>query len=110
MQFIKNSTANLYFLLLAIFLISSCTTAKKIAIHQPSTAVKNYPVGKPFVYNNKIIINGTIDAKEKLRLTTELSNYWDDSLQVRKKSKFGFFDGEHFLYTKIIDKPQFLIL
>ncbi|MCX6208620.1 MAG: BamA/TamA family outer membrane protein [Bacteroidetes bacterium] len=86
MQFISISKANLYFLLIATILISSCTV------------VKNYP-SKPFVYNNKIVINNNIDAKEKKRLIAELGNYWDDSLQIRKQSKIGFF------HTKVIDKP-----
>lgn len=86
MHFISKPQANLYFLLIAVFLISSCTT------------VKNYPA-KPFVYNNKIIISNSIDAKQKKHLVEELNNYWDDSLQIKRQSKIGFF------HTKIIDKP-----
>lgn len=86
MHFISKPRANLYFLLIAVFLISSCTT------------VKNYPA-KPFAYNNKIIITNNIDVKQKKHLLEELNNYWDDSLQIKKQSKIGFF------HTKIIDKP-----
>jgi outer membrane protein insertion porin family len=38
--------------------------------------VKNYPKNKPFVYNNKIIVEGNIELKEKQRFALELANYW----------------------------------
>lgn len=69
-------------LLLAAF--SSCSVSK-------NTKVKDYPAAKPFVYQNKIELNGDISKDEKNRLTTELGNYWDDSLQVRLEQKFGIF-------------------
>ena len=65
---------------MAIIFISSCTT------------VKNFPQNKPFVYNNKIVIKSNINKDEKKRLITELNNYWDDSMQVRKISKLGVFN------------------
>ncbi len=86
MHFISTQKANLYLLLAAIILISSCTS------------VKNYPA-KAFVYSNKIVVTNNIDSKEKQRLITDLNNYWDDSLQIKKQSKLGLF------YTKVIDKP-----
>jgi outer membrane protein insertion porin family len=69
-------------LLLAAF--SSCSVLK-------NTKVKDYPVARPFVYQNKIELYGDITKDEKIRLTTELGNYWDDSLQVRLEQKFGIF-------------------
>lgn len=64
--------------------LSSCS-------EQMRTNVKGYPVGKPFVYSNKINITDSLPKDEKKRLTSELENYWDDSLQVRKIQKFGLF-------------------
>ncbi len=66
-----------YFLLIAITLISSCTS------------VKNYQANKPFVFNNKIIIKNDINKDQKKKLINELNNYWDDSMQVKKNVKLG---------------------
>ncbi|MFY7965590.1 MAG: BamA/TamA family outer membrane protein [Chitinophagaceae bacterium] len=53
--------------------------------------MKNFPKNQPFVYNNKIIIKSELSKDEKKRLITELNNYWDDSMQVRKVAKLGIF-------------------
>jgi outer membrane protein insertion porin family len=68
--------------LLALF--SSCSVSK-------NTRVKNYPVGIPFMYENNIQLTGTMTKDEKKRLTNDLADYWDDSLQVKRLQKFGFF-------------------
>jgi hypothetical protein len=62
---------------IVILLLASCTI------------VKNYPENKPFVYSNKVIVDGIISKDEKKRLQTELQNYWHDSLKVRSISQFG---------------------
>ncbi|MBV9962502.1 MAG: hypothetical protein JO072_09675, partial [Parafilimonas sp.] len=51
--------------------------------------VKNYPVDTPFVFNNKVNINGDIAKDEKTRLQENLLNYWSDSLFARRIQKFG---------------------
>jgi hypothetical protein len=51
--------------------------------------VKNYPVDTPFVYNNKININGQLGKDEKTRLQENLLNYWADSLFARRVQKLG---------------------
>lgn len=53
------------------------------------TVVKDYPAGKPFVYNNIINIAGNLNKDEKKRLTNDLAAYWDDSLYARKVQQFG---------------------
>ncbi|MEP7319077.1 MAG: hypothetical protein ABI921_10055, partial [Panacibacter sp.] len=53
------------------------------------TVVKDFPEGKPFVYNNVINITGNLNKDEKKRLTNDLSAYWDDSLYARKVQQFG---------------------
>jgi hypothetical protein len=63
------------FLLMGIF--SSCASL----LH---TKVVNPPAGKPFVYSNKINLSGNLSKDEKKRMTYELENYWEDSLQVRE--------------------------
>ncbi|MDE3253442.1 MAG: hypothetical protein KGO92_11590, partial [Bacteroidota bacterium] len=82
LTFRKNSL--LYIILLASVsgMLSSCSVLQR-------TIVRNAPVNKPFVFNNKVTIKGNISKDEKNRLTTELYNYWDDSLKVRKVQQFG---------------------
>lgn len=69
----------LFSLLTVMLLLSSCST------------VKNYQPNKPFVFANKVVVNGNVSKDEKKRLTIELNNYWDDSLKSRKTTQFGFF-------------------
>ncbi len=70
---------------LVLVFLSSCSEQRR-------TVVRNYPPNKPFVYSNKINLTGTnLTKDEKKRLSTELENYWDDSLQVQKIQQFGFF-------------------
>ena len=72
------------YLSLLLAMICSCSAVKR-------TSVKNPPPNKPFVFDNKINLKGNIAKDEKIRLTNELNNYWDDSLKVRKIQQFGFF-------------------
>ncbi|MCX6201955.1 MAG: BamA/TamA family outer membrane protein [Bacteroidetes bacterium] len=65
-------------------MLSACSEQRR-------TTVVNYPINKAFVYNNKIEIAGTGSKDEKKQLTTELDNYWDDSIRIRSIQKFGFF-------------------
>lgn len=58
---------------------------------QKRTAVKNYPQNRAFVYQNKIELTGNFAKDEKKRLLSQLENYWDDSMKVRKVQVFGFF-------------------
>ena len=71
-----------FILLLGGVIFSSCSVNKR-------TFVRNYPISRPFLYDNKITLTGNISKDEKIRLTTELNNYWDDSLKVRKIQQFG---------------------
>lgn len=54
------------------------------------TIVRNYPKNKPFVYRNKIKVEGNISKDEKKRLTEELNNYWDDSMKANRVQQLGF--------------------
>jgi hypothetical protein len=85
-RFLYITVALLYF----AYMLASCESAKR-------TSVKNYQLGKPFVFDNKIILKGKVSKDEKKRLTEELNNYWQDSLRVKKLQQFGF------LYT--LKKP-----
>ena len=77
MQF-KRSTVTILPLIILLLFVASCST------------VKNYQPNKPFIFANKINIEGDIAKDEKKRLTLELNNYWDDSLKARNVTKFGF--------------------
>ncbi len=58
---------------------------------QAGPGVKNAPVGKAFVYFNKIkVISKELNVKKKKELEGRLYNFLDDSLQVRIK-EFLFF-------------------
>jgi outer membrane protein insertion porin family len=74
--------------LCCLLLISSCTEEKFLFFNR--TTVKNYPADTPFVYNNIVLVEG-VPKDEKKRLTTELGNYWDDSLKARRLQQFGLF-------------------
>jgi hypothetical protein len=79
-----NHLASTLVTLVVISLLVSCSEQRR-------TTVVNYPLNKAFVYNNKIDIAGTGSKDEKKQLTTELDNYWDDSIRIRSIQKFGFF-------------------
>lgn len=86
MRFVSNFNhlASTLVTLVVISMLVSCSEQRR-------TTVVNYPLNKAFVYNNKIEIVGTGSKDEKKQLTTELDNYWDDSIRVRSIQKFGFF-------------------
>lgn len=65
-----------------LMLVSSCSVEQR-------TTISNPPFHKPFVYETKLNINGNITKDEKIRLTNDLGNYWDDSIRVRKVSQLG---------------------
>ena len=72
-------------LIVVLFLsLSSCSILK-------NTVVKNYPVNKPFVFENNIALNGDLTKDERGRLSADLLNYWDDSLKVRSTQRLGIF-------------------
>ncbi|MEP6464764.1 MAG: BamA/TamA family outer membrane protein [Parafilimonas sp.] len=70
-----------------IFLLCSCTDQKFLFVNR--VRVRNYPADTPFVYNNKINLNGNIGKDEETRLQENLVNYWADSLYARRVQKFG---------------------
>ncbi len=53
------------------------------------TVVKNYPRDVPFVFANKINVQGVPSKDEKKRLQTELDGYWDDSIKVKSITQLG---------------------
>lgn len=80
---------------LSTYALSSCTTTrngqKKFLFAFNRVSIKNYPEGKPFVYNNNIKVTGTLPSDEKKRLTNDLAGYWDDSMHAQRLQKFGVF-------------------
>jgi len=69
-------------IILIAFSFSSCSV-------ESSTAVRNYPIDTPFIFNNKIIIKGNLTKDEKNRLATDLVSYWDDSLYAQRSTQYG---------------------
>jgi len=82
MQFSSKHLYYLSFIILIACTFSSCSPEK-------TTAVRNYPVDTPFVFNNKIVVEGNITKDEKKRLTADLASYWDDSLYAPRSSQYG---------------------
>jgi len=79
------------------FTITACVVVLLLA---SCATVKNYQPNKPFVFDNKVIVNGNIPKDEKKRLTIDLQNYWDDSLKAPKLQKL-------FLWSTIKNPPAF---
>ncbi len=89
----KANQVSCLFLSLLLVMMSSCSLLQQ-------TTVRNHPIGKPFVFANKVNLKGNISKDEKIRLTTELDKYWDDSLQVNKLQQI-------FIFNKIKNPPVF---
>ncbi len=85
LNFHKINLAGFCVLCMLLAMMSSCSVLK-------STRVRNEPINKPFVFANKISLKGNIAKDEKIRLTNELDNYWDDSLKVRMAQQFWIFN------------------
>ncbi len=52
-----------------------------------ATIVKNYPKGKPFVYETNITVNGNFSNEERETLESRLKGQLDDSMRSRSVSK-----------------------
>ena len=55
-----------------------------------SVIPKNYPKGKPFVFETKITVNGNFTNEEKEILTSRLKGQLDDSMRARSVSKLFY--------------------
>lgn len=71
----NNRSSKAFFALWIIVLLASCTI------------VKNYPAGKPFVYETNIKLKGNFSNEERDNLISGLSDQLDDSMQSRKLDK-----------------------
>ena len=69
-------------LFVLMILLNACSVEQR-------TTISNPPRNKPFVYETQLSVNGNINKDEKKRITSELGNYWDDSIRVRKVSQLG---------------------
>jgi hypothetical protein len=74
-----------FYLVTLLFLFTACSDVKKALVH-------DYPKQVPFVFENKIIVNGADNKAMQQQLVNELGNYWDDSLKVKKIRQFGVFN------------------
>ncbi|MFP5043088.1 BamA/TamA family outer membrane protein [Parasediminibacterium sp. JCM 36343] len=54
------------------------------------TIVRNPPKNQPFVFRNKVTLKGNVTKDEKIRLSEELNNYWDDSMKANRVQQLGF--------------------
>lgn len=83
----------LYFLAAIMLLICSCSV------------VKDYPAGKPFVYETKINIAGKYTTDVRKELTARLQEQLADSVSVRQVQKLiGWEKGPRVLYS-VLQRP-----
>lgn len=76
-----------FWLLVVIFCVSlySCSVEKR-------TAVRNFPEGKPFVYDNQVAVTGNVESKsDREQMALNLPNFWADSLSSGRFRRYGFF-------------------
>jgi hypothetical protein len=52
--------------------------------------IKNAPKNKPFVLENKLVLQTDIRKDDKKVLENTLNGYWDDSIKVKSISEFSF--------------------
>ncbi|HEU4470016.1 MAG TPA: BamA/TamA family outer membrane protein [Flavisolibacter sp.] len=57
------------------------------------TTVKNFPQGRPFVYETNIDIQGKYSTDEKKTLRSQLEQQLHDSIRVRRQQKFLFWQS-----------------
>ncbi len=69
------------FCLIALLTLAGCSEERR-------TKVVDYPIGKPFMYGNKVVLKGSGTKDELKKLSTDLNNYWDDSARVRKEQRY----------------------
>lgn len=93
MQFNRISIYFLFAPFCIAFFLTSCSEQKR-------TTVKSYQPNKAFAFKNIVTVNGNLPKDEKKRLITNLANYWDDSLQVKKQQTL-------FVWYKIKHPPIF---
>ncbi len=67
------------------------TVFAAFAILFSSCAIKNAPIGKPFVYETNINIEGKHSTDEKKELTAQLEQQLHDSINPRRKGVLFFF-------------------
>jgi outer membrane protein insertion porin family len=61
-----------------------------IAVFASCTIVKDYPAGKPFVYQTNINLIGDFSNREKKELAANLKEQLDDSMQARRLEKLAW--------------------
>src|SRR3712207_2765827 len=70
--------------------------------------VKDYPAGKPFVYETKINIEGKYTTDERKELTSRLEEQLSDSIRVRQVQKLiGWEKGPRLFYSVLQAPPVF---
>ncbi len=74
-----------FYLLGLLFLLNACADIKNATIH-------DYPKQIAFVFDNKVVIKDPESKKELQEIESDIDNYWDDSLKVKRIRQFGVFN------------------
>lgn len=76
-----------------------------IAAFSSCVAIKDYPKGKAFFYENKVKINGELPSNDKALLKEKLLFQIDDTAQPQVKTGFYFFKAGNLISNKYIKNP-----
>jgi hypothetical protein len=83
----------LFLLILFTFFGTGCIT------------VKNYPAGKPFIFQTTIHVEGKLSSDEKKELETQLTEQIHDSVRVRAVSKAIGWDNGPKVFYEVLNNP-----
>ncbi len=85
--------------------ISLLLYAAALMFFASCTIVRDYPAGKPFVYETNINLAGKYTTDEKKELTQRLEEQLHDSIRVRKVQKIIGWDNGPKMFYSLIKAP-----
>lgn len=72
------------------------------------SVVRDYPAGRPFVYNTNIELQGKFSTEERKQITSQLNDQLHDSILVRRIEKLiGWEKGPRFFYSVLQNPPVY---
>ena len=70
------------------------------------SVVRDYPAGRPFVYNTNIELQGKFSTEERKQITSQLNDQLHDSILVRRIDKFiGWEKGLPRFFYSVLQNP-----
>ena len=88
--------------------IVSFLAAALLLFSTSCSVVKDYPAGRPFVYNTNIELQGKFSTEERKQITSQLNDQLHDSIMVRRIEKFiGWEKGPRIFYSVLQNPPVY---